>query len=217
MSTERVIMVRESEWREMREALKALLVCPAIFYGNLNHPVWGCKESAEAEIKARAALAKSEGADDVLLRGRIAYALTKQLVIDMPTARAAVDEAFRNLALTALAKSEATHPAPDGCGREGKHQWGGPERDREVCVNCGATRVLEGGSAGEPVAWWVHDLHVARQPVKARARYPEPTEFLYPASREQDARNAAKMLGGKCTPLFAHPALTAGKPEQEGR
>lgn len=60
---------------------------------------------------------------------------------------------------------------------------------------------------GEPVAWWVHDLHVARQPVKARARYPEPTEFLYPASREQDARNAAKMLGGKCTPLFAHPAL----------
>lgn len=73
-TTDRVIMVRESEWREMREALEALLVCPAIFYGNLNHPVWGCKESAEAETKAR----------------------------------------------TALAKSEATHPAPDGCGREGK-------------------------------------------------------------------------------------------------
>lgn len=124
---------------------------------------------------------------------------------------------LRDEARAALAKSEATHPAPDGCDQEGKHQWGGPERNREVCVNCGATRVLEGGSAGEPVAWWVHDLHVARQPVKARARYPEPTEFLYPASREQDARNAAKMLGGKCTPLFAHPALTAGKPEQEGR
>lgn len=60
MSADRVIMVRESEWREMRDALKALLVCPAIFYGNLDHPFWGCKESAEAETKARAALVKSE-------------------------------------------------------------------------------------------------------------------------------------------------------------
>lgn len=31
------------------------------------------------------------------LRGEIAYALTKRLVIDMPTARAAIDEAFAAL------------------------------------------------------------------------------------------------------------------------
>lgn len=158
---EKLIMVRESEWRQMREALSD--IASGSYSGVL---LTSCPPKDPAVERARRAL---------------------------------------------------SHPTPGGFGREGKHQWGGPERDREVCVNCGATRVLEGGSAGEPVAWWVHDLHVARQPVKARARYPEPTEFLYPASQEQDARNAAKMLGGKCTPLFAHPALTAGKPEQEGR
>lgn len=37
---------------------------------------------------------------------------------------------------------------PDRVIMEGKHQWGGPQRNREVCVNCGATRMLEGGDDG---------------------------------------------------------------------
>ena len=46
---------------DMLEALKALLACPAISDGGLSDPEWGCQESAEAETKARAALAKAEG------------------------------------------------------------------------------------------------------------------------------------------------------------
>jgi len=62
--------------------------------------------SADRVIMVRESVLEAlrESGDD--LRGKIAYALTTRLVIDMPTARAAVDEAFRNLARDALAKSE---------------------------------------------------------------------------------------------------------------
>ena len=61
----------------------------------------------------------------------------------------------------------------------------------------------------QPVAWWVHDLHIARQPVKAKSRFPEATEYLYPASREEHAREAARTLGAACTPLYTRPAEQA--------
>ena len=89
---EKHIMVRESEWRQMR---KALAKC-AEGWGN----------AVEFDL--------------------------------LPRRYHAAATCLRDEALSAL-----SHPTPDGCGREGKHQWGGPERNREVCVNCGATRVLE--------------------------------------------------------------------------
>ena len=55
----------------------------------------------------------------------------------------------------------------------------------------------------EPRAYLVHDTHVPRMPVKAKGRFPEPTEYLYPASRADDAKEMAKMMRGTCTPLFA--------------
>src|SRR5690625_1705422 len=62
---EKVKVVRESVYRELVEALKALLACPAISDNNLSDPEWGCQESAEAEAKARAALsALTAGGDD---------------------------------------------------------------------------------------------------------------------------------------------------------
>jgi hypothetical protein len=33
----------------------------------------------------------------------------------------------------------------------------------------------------EPVAYLVNDFHVARQPVKAKGKFPEPDHYLYPA------------------------------------
>ena len=86
---EKLIMVRESEWREMREALREMLT---VHEAHHNHPVHA-------------------------------------------------------VARAALAKSEATHPTPDGCGREGKHQWVSdfPGAKWERCANCGAIQDLEGG------------------------------------------------------------------------
>lgn len=55
----------------------------------------------------------------------------------------------------------------------------------------------------EPRAFLVHDFHVPRMPVKAQGRFPEPTEYLYPACRADDAKEAAKIMHGTCMPLFA--------------
>ena len=54
----------------------------------------------------------------------------------------------------------------------------------------------------EAWAYRVHDCHIARSPVKARAKFPEATEHLYPASRHADAIEMARLLGGTCTPLY---------------
>lgn len=55
----------------------------------------------------------------------------------------------------------------------------------------------------KPVAFRVHDFHVARIPMKARGKFDEPTEYFYPASRENDARETARIMGATCTPLYA--------------
>ena len=55
----------------------------------------------------------------------------------------------------------------------------------------------------KPFAFCVHDFHVARMPVKARGKFEEPTEYYYPASRENDARETARLMGATCTPLYA--------------
>ena len=53
---------------------------------------------------------RSHGVSDSL-RGEIAYALTKRLVIDMPTARAAVDEAVDSLTTMSAYPSPETNVA----------------------------------------------------------------------------------------------------------
>ena len=62
----------------------------------------------------------------------------------------------------------------------------------------------------EPVAYLVHNFMVARQPVSAIARFPEPDHYLYPANRKDDAEATAKMLRADCDPLYTSPvpALT---------
>ena len=61
---------------------------------------------------------------------------------------------------------------------------------------------LDAERVREAWAYRVHDFHIARSPVKARAKFPEATEHLYPASRHADAIEMARLLGGTCTPLY---------------
>lgn len=64
------------------------------------------------------------------------------------------------------------------------------------------TAPLDADRVREAWAYRVHDCHIARSPVKARAKFPEATEHLYPASRHADAIEMARLLGGTCTPLY---------------
>ena len=57
-------------------------------------------------------------------------------------------------------------------------------------------------AALEPIAYWVHDMHLARQPVKARGKFPEIEEYVYPASRRGHAEETARIMRGECTPLY---------------
>lgn len=61
---------------------------------------------------------------------------------------------------------------------------------------------LDAERVREAWAYRVHDFHIARSPVKARAKFPESTEHLYPANRHADAVEMARLLGGTCTPLY---------------
>ena len=61
---------------------------------------------------------------------------------------------------------------------------------------------LDAERVREAWAYRVHDFHIARSPVKARAKFPESTEHLYPANRHADAIEMARLLGGTCTPLY---------------
>lgn len=61
---------------------------------------------------------------------------------------------------------------------------------------------LDAERVREAWAYRVHDFHIARSPVKARAKFPEATEYFYPASRHADAIEMARFLGGTCTPLY---------------
>lgn len=69
----------------------------------------------------------------------------------------------------------------------------------------------------DPVAYWVHDFSVPRTPVNARGRFDEPTEYFYPASRVEHARNAARVMRGKCTPLYATPPRARCRPGRADR
>lgn len=60
-------------------------------------------------------------------------------------------------------------------------------------------------AVAEPVAYLVHNFIVARQPVKAQGKFPEPDHYLYPASRKDDAEATAKMLRADCDPLYTSP------------
>lgn len=75
------------------------------------------------------------------------------------------------------------------------------------CTGCEIARLdhpapLDAERVREAWAYRVHDCHIARSPVKARAKFPEATEHLYPASRHADAIEMARLLGGTCTPLY---------------
>jgi len=47
---------KDKEIERLRKAIQALLNCPAIADGELNHPDWGCGETAQAESFARSVL-----------------------------------------------------------------------------------------------------------------------------------------------------------------
>jgi hypothetical protein len=75
-------------------------------------------ERLQSEVcRLRAAIrVRGPGVSDAM-RGEIAYQLTKRLVIDMPTARAGVDAAMRQLELTPNAGVKAAaegSPATEG-------------------------------------------------------------------------------------------------------
>ncbi|WP_336057329.1 hypothetical protein [Nitratireductor sp. CH_MIT9313-5] len=53
-------MTRE---QKLEQAIEKLLACPAIADGNHSEPAWGCKETAEAEAFARAALEAAQGGE----------------------------------------------------------------------------------------------------------------------------------------------------------
>lgn len=145
MKAEKVVMVRESEWREMRAALE--------WYAsegeeNAHYIVDAnggrLARFSEFASRARAALAKSEAA----ATQPVAYAYVvagecEQIEwgtdVDLPD----------DPALVWL----YPHPTPDGCGREEKHQWLVIGRDRsgrhrDQCIRCGEICVAEGGDDG---------------------------------------------------------------------
>ncbi|MVB00109.1 hypothetical protein GN330_22950 [Nitratireductor sp. CAU 1489] len=78
-------------------------------------------------------------------------------------------------------------------------------------ANASPAPALTAGVAAEPVepvAYLVHNFMVARQPVKAQGKFPEPDHYLYPASRKDDAEATAKTLRADCDPLYTSPAPT---------
>lgn len=83
------------------ETAEGPMPCPYI-----GAPCPDCSPMPEKLITVRESVQEALQESGDALRGEIAYALTKRLVIDMPTARAAVDEAFRYLSRDTLAKSE---------------------------------------------------------------------------------------------------------------
>lgn len=56
-----------SREQKLEQAIEKLLACPAIADGNHSEPAWGCKETAEAEAFARAALStpKAEAVEQI--------------------------------------------------------------------------------------------------------------------------------------------------------
>ena len=65
-------------------------------------------------------------------------------------------------------------------------------------------QILDEMVAEIPVAFMVTNAKFARQPVKARGKFPEPETMFYPAEREKDARDAARILNADFIPLYAH-------------
>ncbi len=63
--TESNVAVEPTMTREQKleQAIEKLLACPAIADGNHSEPAWGCKETAEAEAFARAALEAAQGGE----------------------------------------------------------------------------------------------------------------------------------------------------------
>ena len=79
---------------------------------------------------------------------------------------------------------------------------GGSYETQERRALAASQPALDAERVREAWAYRVHDCHIARSPVKARAKFPEATEHLYPASRHADAIEMARLLGGTCTPLY---------------
>lgn len=56
-------VTEEAVERVLEAAVRKLLACPAIADGNHSEPAWGCRETAEAEAFARAALEAAKGGE----------------------------------------------------------------------------------------------------------------------------------------------------------
>ncbi len=63
----------------------------------------------------------------------------------------------------------------------------------------------------EPIGYLVRNPMIARKPVKALARYPETTEWLYPSSRKNDAKSFSLTVRGELVPLYT-ASLPAEQP-----
>lgn len=82
-----------------------------------------------------------------------------------------------------------------------------------LCIRAAdAIEALLDAAEGEakPVAFMVAGAMIPHQPVKAKGRYEDPTTAIYPAEREADAREAARILRADCTPLYASPVVPEG-------
>jgi hypothetical protein len=92
---------------------------------------------------------------------------------------------------------------------EGKTMSDAPMRCAECdCENGGADCNWIATPAAPQVsvkvkAYLVCNFQIARQPVKARGRFPEATEYLYPADRKDDAESMATLTRGDLVPLYA--------------
>lgn len=79
--------------------------------------------------------------------------------------------------------------------------------DRDMFVDDLAqtlTRFAALSTDAEPVAWRVYAMSVSRAHSKAR-NTDFSTEAIYPASREKDARDYARLMQGECHPLYIAP------------
>ncbi|WP_421580871.1 hypothetical protein [Shinella sp. M31] len=112
------------------------------------------------------------------LRGEIAYALTKRLVIDMPTAHAAVDEAIKSITPMSHTPSLKQMDAP-----------------RSALVDVAAVE-SEPVTDPEPIAWYMYLWNEADEDIKSDVRWGRPTG-------DEIAR--AEHNGHDIEHLYAHP------------
>jgi hypothetical protein len=115
------------------------------------------------------------------------------------------EEARRAIDVMVPIHVDGTHVFIDGTG-DVELDHGGKMRARITTLEAELSSLrarLEKAGRGEPLAYLVHNMMPPKMPVQARGKFQEPDHFLYPATRENDAREMAKIMRGDLTPLYA--------------